>query len=199
MVDVVVNGAEGTNETKKLDSARDQAARAALNVRIVPNEEHDPSHTEYRNQRPPTGFRTCVAESIPVAGVSYRQRSVSQLVMDERARLDLRRDPTNPHSPDGSAIAVIGTWHDSSGMLSSDQVGFVPATIASELKQSHPDADLAATIECVFLPVAGKSAGIRMSIWAGAQQTPRTCDRCGAGLPNGAAFCPTCGAKADSA
>jgi hypothetical protein len=36
-----------------------------------------------------------------------------------------------------------------------------------EMKRSHANAKLLATIDCMFVPRPGKSAGLRMSIWTG--------------------------------
>jgi hypothetical protein len=173
-------------------------AHTAMNARTVDGS-HEEGHTVYLDQRPVPGFDTLVAQSIPVAGVSFRQREVVELVKDPSAHLELRRDPDNPHSPDGSAIAVTGTWHDKKGALHQGQVGYVPSMIAQEIKRTHPDAKLLATINCMFLPQPGKSAGLRMSIWAGADTPRPRCAACGKPLPVDAAFCPGCGSEAQPA
>ncbi|MGO9019193.1 MAG: HIRAN domain-containing protein [Syntrophobacteraceae bacterium] len=106
-------------------------------------------------------------KDVSVAGISQanvRTNVLSFIAGTERS-LALVRDPQNKF--DKNAIKVIGNWKTKSGGTNSGQLGWVPREIAEEIAEDKDlaNAHLYPTLRTIFLPSAGKSAGLRFDIW----------------------------------
>lgn len=127
----------------------------------------DPPHWVRVRQLPPEGFSRLAEEVAMVAGISlesYRQAAVA-FMQGRRRRLLLRREGDNP--ADRNAIQVVGVWRDRCGQKGQGALGYVPRQVAARVAaELEPGAPLAATLILFFAPGAGRSPGIRFSLWS---------------------------------
>lgn len=155
---------------KSIDSDSKQETPTIIRPNINEDEQEyrrpdDPPHIIRIDQPRPQGLPKKIAEYINVAGISQPeyQKVTLSFIHGKQREIELERDPMNQYDP--NAIKVIGTWVDESGVRHREQLGWVPAKTAKEIAENYPDARIGASLEAIFLPREGKSAGLRIDVW----------------------------------
>jgi hypothetical protein len=117
-------------------------------------------------ERPPQGF-TLAHRSAKVVGVRVEELrlALEAFILGTKRSLKLEREPDNP--ADRHAVAVWGCWRDSCGRKLEAKIGYLERELAARLAHvPGPEASLAATTVLIFLAGEGKSAGLRIAVWA---------------------------------
>jgi hypothetical protein len=131
----------------------------------------DPAHVVRFRSQQPRGFRRKIAEYVPVVGISREQRPVhaARLIAGRDPRLELEPAPDAlPDHPE--AIRVWGLWIDADGQLQREELGRVPDDVAAQIASQPGVHELAAVPRALFMPVDGRSPGVRMDIWTDARR-----------------------------
>ncbi len=131
----------------------------------------DEPHVVRVKQSPPRGFRKKIAEFVPVAGVTHRLEDVTAFVEGADREVRLLRETDNPTS--STAIAVLGAWRSTDGEQVTRQLGYLPHEVSQEIARRWPSAELAATLETLYLPRDERSPGIRVDVWTQAVRRRR--------------------------
>ncbi len=130
-----------------------------------PSDSHDNPNVVQINEYAPAGFDFCLAWETPVAGVSFNESAADCFVLGTSQHLELLREPGNQF--DKNAIAVLGSWIDSSGEVRRRiMLGHLPREVAAGVAARGPDAEIAAALRIMFIPMDGKGAGLRLNVWA---------------------------------
>lgn len=116
-------------------------------------------------QARPKGLPKKIANFVKVAGVSYREDDVKAFIRGTNRRLELRREPDNPHSKDGTAVAVFGHF-ELDGQPQTVQLGYLPHNASQEIAAEYADKPIGATVERMFIAGKGKGPGLRIDVWA---------------------------------
>src|SRR5262245_39516939 len=131
----------------------------------------DPPHVVRFRAQQPRGFRRKLAEYVPVTGISQGERALQAglLITGREPRLELEPAPDAiPDHPE--AIRVWGLWIDADGELHREELGWVPADVAVRIASDRGVHELAAVLRALFMPVEGRSPGVRMDIWTSARR-----------------------------
>lgn len=118
---------------------------------------------------PPGPKSICmIMRDVQVAGASQpsAKANILSFIAGTERSLVLARDPQNKF--DKNAIKVVGNWKNVNGTATSGQLGWVPSETAKEAIEEAGSAyvQFYATLRTIFLPSAGKSAGLRFDMWA---------------------------------
>ena len=125
---------------------------------------HDNPNVVQFNEYAPTGFDFCLAWEAPVAGISFNESAAESFVRGTSQHLELLREPGNRF--DKNAIAVLGSWIDSSGEVRHRvMLGHLPREVAAAVAARGPDVKIAAALRIMFEPMDGKGAGLRVNVW----------------------------------
>src|SRR5579871_982177 len=132
----------------------------------------DPEHVIRINQPHPRGLARKLAEFVAVAGTTQPNTApiVHSFICGSNRHVELQRVPE--HEVDPNAIAVIGFWREGE-IERHGQLGYIPAAVASEVNNEEHDAVIGATLKAIYMPVLGKSAGLRVDIWAPRRRSER--------------------------
>ena len=136
-----------------------------------PGDWHNNANVIRIDEKAPPGFPVCLAWECRVAGISYREADAEAFVAGRDWHLELVREPDNPFS-NGTAIKVIGKWIGSAGARSA-HLGYIPDEFSKSIATRAPEAELAAALRVLFIPMDGKGAGIRLNVWADSQLEPK--------------------------
>jgi hypothetical protein len=125
----------------------------------------DPEHVVRINQKPPRGLSRKIEGFVPVAGIARPERTsvVQSFIHGTNRRVELQRTPDNLVDP--NAIAVIGHWREGDNELSG-QLGYLPAEVAAQISKELEGALIGATLKVIYVPLPGRSPGLRLDIWA---------------------------------
>ena len=136
----------------------------------------DPEHVIRINQPHPPGLARKLAEFVAVVGTTQPNTSptVHSFICGSNRHVELRRMPE--HEVDHNAIAVIGCWQEENSERHG-QLGYIPADVAAQLKNEEQDTVIGATLKAIYVPVSGKSAGLRLDIWAPRRRPERAKER----------------------
>jgi hypothetical protein len=126
---------------------------------------HDNANVVDVHEYAPPGFSTCIAWGTRVSGISYHESAAESFVLGTAQQLDLMREPSNPF--DRKAISVLGTWTDADGKRHRrEMLGHLPRVVAAMVAELGPDAEIAAALRVMFIPMGGKGAGLRLNVWS---------------------------------
>jgi len=126
---------------------------------------HDNPNVVEIDEHAPPGFAMCIAWGTRVAGISYNEAAAESFVLGTRQALDLAREPSNPF--DKNAVKVLGTWTDAEGKRRRrEMLGHLPREVAAMVAALGPDAEIAAALRVMFVPMDGKGAGLRLNVWS---------------------------------
>lgn len=109
----------------------------------------------------PKGFSKKVMTDVPVAGVTYHQLQVMDFIKGKDREIDLRPTTVVVLGTEMPATAVYGSWAEGKKRTEA-HIGYLP----EEVHSSVAHLSVAAVLVKVFMPVAGRSAGLRLDIYA---------------------------------
>lgn len=115
------------------------------------------------NRRMPADGARLIFSRVPVAGISWRADVAARFVQGKEQRVELEREPDNPHDP--NAIRVIAHWRGADLQERNRQLGYIPRTTARTIAKVFGECQLTASISAIFPITGDKGAGVRLDLW----------------------------------
>lgn len=136
----------------------------------------DPEYVIRINQRHPKGLPRKIAEFVAVAGIMQPEplANACAFISGSHRRIELLRVLDN--SVDPNAIAVHGRW-SAGDVEKAGRLGFLPVEVSSEIARNLGDSAIGATLKVMYEPIAGRSPGLRLDVWAPRRQVVRPTER----------------------